>query len=253
MKNDYYVYLYLRSRDSSYAPRLSPYYVGKGRNKRAFSTCRTIPRPCDKQFIVFVEENLTEAEAFVLEKYCIALYGRIDNGTGILRNLTDGGEGASGFKHSLATCALLSKLRQGTRLSEEQKEQISQFHTGKKRSEETKRKISEGQKGKIISQETRRKISAARKGRKLSNEHRQKIAEAGKGRRPTEETRAKLVRAKAKYLYELTTPEGFTFTAIGLGQVAKQYNLERRALYAVAVGDRNHHKGWKVRIVEKLK
>jgi hypothetical protein len=253
MKNDYYVYLYLRSCDSSCAPRLSPYYVGKGRNKRAFSFHRTIPRPRDKQFIVFAEENLTEAEAFALEKYYIALYGRIDNGTGILRNLTDGGEGSSGFKHSPATCALLSKLKQGTKISEEQKKQISQFHTGKKKSEETKRKISEGQKGKIISQETRQKISAARKGRKLSDEHRRNIAEAGKGRHPTDETRTKLVRAKAKYLYELTAPEGFTVTAIGLGQVAKQYNLQRRALYAVAVGTRSHHKGWKVRIIEKLR
>jgi len=42
-------------------------------------------------------ENLTEQEALDLEMELIALYGRRSNGTGILCNLTDGGEGPSGF------------------------------------------------------------------------------------------------------------------------------------------------------------
>jgi hypothetical protein len=94
----FYVYAFLRSSASNAGPKLSPYYIGKGQGQRAYCQHRCgAPRPTDLSFIVFVQEGLTEEEAFDLEKYCIALYGRVDLGTGILRNLTDGGEGRSGF------------------------------------------------------------------------------------------------------------------------------------------------------------
>jgi hypothetical protein len=253
MKNDYYVYLYLRAYDSKHAPRFTPYYVGKGRKNRAFSCSRTIPRPQDSSLIVFVREQMTEAEAFALEKYCIGLYGRIDNGTGILRNLTDGGEGSSGFKHSPETCAQLSEMRKGTRLSEEHRKKIATLHRGRKRSAETRRKISESQKGKIIPKHAREHLSRLMKGRKLSPEHRSNIAEAGKGRKASDETKEKLSRAKAKYIYELTAPDGTIIVTHSLQPVADQHGLTKRALYSVAVGDRDHHKGWKVKILEQLR
>ena len=87
--NDYYVYLYLREDNT-------PYYVGKGKGKRAFTNNgRRMKLPADKTKITFHSENLTEEEAFELEKKLIAQYGRKDNGTGILRNLTDGGDGGT--------------------------------------------------------------------------------------------------------------------------------------------------------------
>lgn len=75
----------------------TPYYVGKGKGDRAFRTNRRIRPPKDKSRIVFHTKDLSEDKAFALEVELIAKYGRIDNGTGILRNLTDGGEGASGL------------------------------------------------------------------------------------------------------------------------------------------------------------
>jgi hypothetical protein len=85
----YYVYQYLRENGT-------PYYIGKGKGKRAYSNCRTIPKPKDKTKIQVLAKGLLEREAFILEIKLIAHYGRIDLGTGILRNKTDGGEGASG-------------------------------------------------------------------------------------------------------------------------------------------------------------
>jgi hypothetical protein len=253
VKKDYYVYLFLRPRNSKYAPRYTPYYVGKGRGKRAFAFKRTIPRPSDPNLIVFVREQMTEEEAFALEKYCIALYGRIDNGTGILRNLTNGGEGSSGFRHSPETRARLSEMRKGMKLSEEQCRRIAAMHRGRKKSEETRRRISESQKGKVIPEHVRKKISEAKKGKKLSPEHCCRIAEAGKNRKASSETKVKLSLCKAKYIYELTSPNGMVIATHSLQAVADKYGLKKRALYAVAVGERNHHKGWKVRILEHLK
>lgn len=145
--SDYYVYMYVRSIQSEYGDVGSPYYVGKGRGCRAWEYRKhSIRRPTDLAHVVFASRDMTEAEAFAEEIALIAKYGRIDKGTGCLRNQTDGGEGASGcFK-----------------------------------SEETRKKISEAKKGKpgsytkfkpghVVSEETNRRMSAARKGVSVPN------------------------------------------------------------------------------------
>ncbi len=65
-----------------------------------FSKNRKLPPPKDKSRITLLLDKLTEEEAFEWETFFIKAYGRIDNETGILRNLTDGGEGMSGYTHS---------------------------------------------------------------------------------------------------------------------------------------------------------
>lgn len=84
--NIYYVYEYLRK-------DLTPYYVGKGKGNRWREKHSVVVPP--KERVRFVAINLTEQEAFALEKTLIEKYGRKDLKTGILRNLTTGGEGAS--------------------------------------------------------------------------------------------------------------------------------------------------------------
>jgi hypothetical protein len=90
MKNEFYTYAYLR-KDGT------PYYIGKGKGKRAFRRQRGERRPPSQDRILILKKNLTEEEAFRHERYMIFVFGRKDLGTGMLYNLTEGGEGASGL------------------------------------------------------------------------------------------------------------------------------------------------------------
>jgi hypothetical protein len=167
--NRFYTYAYLRE-------DRTPYYIGKGKGYRIYSTRRRNNPPKDKSRIIFLKQNLTEEEAFRHEVYMIAVFGRIDLGTGILHNRTDGGEGVSGMIHSEETKRKQSEANKGKTLSEEHKRKIRQARRGKTPmlgqtlSKETKRKISEAKKGKTHSEETKRKMRESRKGRKCWND-----------------------------------------------------------------------------------
>lgn len=160
----YYVYAYLRKKNDT------PYYIGKGKNKRAWNKEHKVVVPKDNHRIVIIESNLTELGAIALERRLIKWYGRKDNNTGILRNLTDGGEGMS-----------------GAILSDEHKEKIRSSLVGKEYSKERRRAMSESKKGKtsprkgvILSDEIKLKMSLSKKGKKrkpLSEEHKEKLSE----------------------------------------------------------------------------
>lgn len=199
----YYVYQYLREDGT-------PYYIGKGKGGRAWSTQRNIHRPPCNSRINIIQNNLTEQEAVDLEKSLIGKYGRKDIGTGILRNMTDGGEGTSGRIVTYKTKEKISlsnkgkpSWRKGKPISDEHKnalikanlgnayclgrkrpkeeiEKIASANRGRKHTEKAREKMSQSHLGKKDSEETKIKKSIAAKKPK-SEEHRKNMAEAKKG------------------------------------------------------------------------
>lgn len=157
----FYSYLWLREDGT-------PYYAGKGKGRRAFmSWAHGVHKPADRTRIL-VFPMLHEADAFESEIAFIDLFGRKDNGTGILRNLTNGGEGAAVHVVSLAARQKASASLRGRSFSDIHRFRLSQ--AGKVRT-----KIY----GRVPSDETRKKISDARQGFRYSLESRKKMRDSG--------------------------------------------------------------------------
>ena len=144
--NNYYTYAYLREDGT-------PYYVGKGKGRRINSRKRLCGIPKDKNKIIFLKKNLTEEEAFRHEIYMIAVLGRKDLGTGILRNITDGGEGASGAIRTEEFKNKRRKINTGKKLSQSHIEKLRIANAGKNNPNY----------GKVASKETREKMRLSQK------------------------------------------------------------------------------------------
>ena len=115
-----------------------------------------------KEYLSFcdTEEKLNWFEKFYIKKF---------NARQVGYNLTDGGDGILGRKHTEETRKKMSESQKanyikenhpnfGKHLSEETKEKLGEAKKDKPRSEETKQKISDAMKGKHHSEDTKQKM-----------------------------------------------------------------------------------------------
>lgn len=148
--NDFYVYEHLR------ADTGEVFYVGKGRGYRAHVFNRHHrsewwQRTREKAGgfeVRFVNDGMTEAEAFDLEVRHIAI---LRQRGAALCNMTDGGDGISGCERT-----------------PEWRAKIGAAHRGKVVSEEARRNISESRRavGCTLTEEGRKRISATHRGQR---------------------------------------------------------------------------------------
>lgn len=199
----FYVYSYHR-KDGT------PYYIGKGTKYRMRARhSKRICVPKNDRYIVIVEQNLTEIGALALERRLIRWYGRKDLGTGILRNLTDGGDSNYGYKHDEETLSVIKTKLMGKTPWNKNKNGCY--------SNETLAKLSKASIG-----------HTRYKGYKWSDQHRKNYIES---------------RSK---VWVVTFPDNQIKIVKNLRQFCLDNNLSTSHMCEVANGKRTHHKQHKV-------
>jgi hypothetical protein len=217
--------------------RACPFYVGKGRNGRVGWHRKEAVRKLNKsgtksrkiniihklwrQGLDFEEEmifeGLAEKESIGYEIETIAAYGRLDNKTGCLANLSDGGEGpGTGVVKSDVTRKKLSKSLSGEnnpmygkKHTKDFIDKLRQINSGKNNKMYGKKRpdLAEMNRtrinpnfGKPMSEEQKKKISEAMQGEKNPYFGKTGANHPCFGKSLSEESRAKMRAAKVGYI-----------------------------------------------------
>jgi hypothetical protein len=180
MMNTAYVYTLTDPRNGM------PFYVGKGHGKRCefhldeakyytkrkskkLNKIRKLMSLGMKPIITKVEENVSDAQAIDFE--CLLIAEMRDIGIP-LTNMTDGGDGAKGYKHTEEHKQMMRELFVGRIFTEEHRQAMS-----RPKSEQGRKNMALARQTTLYrpSVETKKKMSDALKGRSFTEEHKAKI------------------------------------------------------------------------------
>lgn len=169
--------------------------------------------------ILVQEKNLLKPELDDLEIDFIRLYN--SNNPKFGYNMTTGGEGSNGYKHTQEAKEKFSKIHKGKKHTQEAKEKIGKASSSRKMSQETKKNVSKVHKGKIVSEETKQKLRDYNLGKKLTEETRKKM----RNKIISQETRKKMSKSHKENLGKKHTKE--TIEKIRQASLSKE-SVEKR-------------------------
>lgn len=242
-----------------------PIYVGKGlyrrpkehfyrankSNVRFYNKIKSIINNGYTPIYFVVEYEMTEDEAFQLERELIKRIGRIENG-GPLTNLSDGGEGQSGFKFSDESKLKMSNSRKGKILGpmsdvtkkniSDSKKGIPSTRKGKKEniSDEMRKKLSDLAKEKVGEKNPMFNKKHSELSKELMSKNR--VRKFGKdnpnfGREYKEEE-------KTTDIWELTHIDGRVIIINNLSKFCRDNGLNATCMRDIFYGRMKNHKGW---------
>ena len=164
------------------------FYIGKGHGNRAYSKQRSKywHNKANKHgyTVEIIASNLTERQAFDMEREFIAFYGREN-----LVNLTDGGDGTSGSVKSQETKDKISKANKGRKRPDMTGDNSHMRNNPISREKVRLSKIGKpnfkiiGENNPSKRPEVRLKQSIAQKGKPKSEDHKNKLSIANKGKK----------------------------------------------------------------------
>ena len=238
--NKFYVYEHWRS------DKDLPFYVGKGHGPRAADMLngrndghkvvqQELASISAQIKIKMVAELVDEKSAFLLERQRISFWREM----GVpLVNLTIGGEGCSGYKHTpeeIAKCVA--------------------FHTGRKRSPETRERIAAKARGRPANLAVIAMLAALNRGKKriFTDEHKAKIGEASKGRKMPPHVKAALLAANTGRSFRHTENARAKMSAARTGQKGPPISAEHKAAISAANRGRTFSPESRIRMSEAAK
>ena len=212
---NFYVYLHIKESDGTV------FYVGKGtkfRWSRVYDRTQHWKNTAIKHGVIckIVAHDLSAEEALVLEKKLIASYGRQDQKTGCLVNLTDGGDGVVNYVWT-----------------EEHRKKISEAGMGKRHTPETKEKIRQANVGRTFSAQTLKLMSDARKGTPWTE-----------AQRKASESR---IDPRSRSVICLNSAVIYSNVA----DVAKALNLDNSGVSKVCYGKRKQYNGFRFKFLDE--
>lgn len=182
------------------------FYVGKGLQRRPFSTSRTHRsrkwHAIVKRFgfrveicvgpITNEEACAWEIESIVQENTYSMNYSH--NGIDIACNFTKGGEGAPGRVVSISARQRIGDAQRSKPKSQETKDKLRAALIGRGLPSTTRQRMSDAKRGKPLTKENRRNLWKNR-SHKFTEEHRKNLSLAASNRRASPETREKMSKA----------------------------------------------------------
>jgi hypothetical protein len=185
-----YVYRHIR------LDKNEPFYIGIGTDskyQRAYSKqsrnifWNRVVSKTDYEVEILLD-NLTKDEAKIKEIEFIALYGKKIDKTGILTNISDGGDGNSGGKHTEEAKLKIglsnkfkdySKFDRSYMQTKEYKDKVSKINKGRKMPDSMREKTSERMKNRIVSAKEKDRLRTLMLGKKMSDETKEKMKLSG--------------------------------------------------------------------------